>query len=158
MELHAQVFSEVYGGTGGVCGLRLPLEQQLSDPASAGFRYDDCDKCFRCDGVSCFEGARFVEGSGSFMLPPFALDNDGSWKLSPECAEWLPVELTRGDDVFKLAGVTMFANDHFTSLIRVDNQWHFYDGLKGQGELKVIDFLEMKKLKYCLCYAYYLLP
>lgn len=156
-ELSGQVLSEIYGSTGGVCGFRLGTEQQLKDPASAGFRYDENDKCWRCDGVSVFEPAAFVDKRSPFMLPPFSLNNDRSWTLSPVCVEWLPVELHVGSDSFRLAGVVLHAKDHFTTLILVGNKWHYYDGLHGEGVLATIDSANMKKLSLALCNAYYLL-
>lgn len=91
------------------------------------------------------------------MLPPVALDNNKDWKLRPLQAEWLPLEITLGDDIFSLAGVTMYRSDHFTSLVFVDEKWHYYDGLHGGGNLNAIDFTSMKKLDFSLCNAYYLL-
>lgn len=154
-----QIFSEVAGFAGGVCALRAPSEQVKPDQMSAGFYYDAVDKCWRCDGNSVRGDLVFVDNNSRFMLPPFALDNDGEWKLGPDCADWLPVEISASGDVFHLAGVTMYASDHFTSLILVDKQWHLYDGLHiGDGVLKAIELNEMKKLQRTLCYAYYLLP
>lgn len=156
-ELCDQIYSEILGGPGGVCALRLRAEQQLSKPDSAGFYYDDSDSCWRCNGNNVFEEAAFVDHNSRFMLPPVALDNDKAWKLSPSYAEWLPREIHLSGDIFCLAGVTMYEKDHFTSLILVGGKWHFYDGLQGEGVLKAIDSVGIASLKSFLCNAYYLL-
>lgn len=155
-ELSGQMLSEIYGSTGGVCGLRCDTGQQSEDPQSAGFRYDDNDKCWRCDGISVFGPASFVNNCEPFMLPPFSMNNDSSWTLGPAYVELLPVELHVGNYSFRLAGVVLHGKDHFTSLILAGNRWHYYDGLHGEGELARIDSANMKQLPLSLCNAYYL--
>lgn len=152
--LQAQVFAELLGATGGICGIRLE-GQTSQDPEKNGFHYDDGDHCWRCDGVTTFGEASFANDGSHWMLPPFALDNN-DWHLSPDWADWLPFQVTVGGKDFLLAGVTMSEPGHFTSLILLDKQWYFYDGLQGHGYLKPIGISELKRLKSFLCYAYYL--
>lgn len=129
----------------------------MNNPASCGFAYDPHDKCWRCDGVALFGEAVFAGTAPQMMLPPVVLNNDSTWRLSPDWAEWLPSEIKVGGSSFLLAGVTMHEPGHFTSLILVQHQWYFYNGLDGPGFIKPVSVSELKKLKFSLCNAYYLI-
>lgn len=156
-ELAAQAYSEVYGSTGGVCGLRLRQGQDLSDPAGSGFVYDSSDKCWRCDGVTTFGGTTFVGKGTQMMLPPLVLNNDKAWSLSMDWVDSLPDKITVDRDVFVLAEVTIHEPGHFAALILVGAQWYWYNGMDGPGMLKPVFVSQLKKLKFTLCNAYYLI-
>lgn len=150
------MFSELLGGVGGTCSIRCANFVATEDPKLCGFSYHDCDSCWRCDGATTIGEVSFAKVGQHFMLPPFALDNN-EWHLSPDWVESLPVVVTVAGEQFSLAGVVLSSPGHFTALILLENQWHFYDGLHGPGLLQPIDVLEIRKLKSFLCYAYYLI-
>lgn len=137
--------------------MRLDLPGKLSNPASCGFQFDSNDKCWRCGGVGVLGEVVFVGTVPQIMLPPLVLNNDSTWRLTPDWAEWLPADVKIGDDVFRLAGVTMHEAGHFTSLILVGHQWYYYNGLDGPGFFKPVSVSHMKQLKFSLCNAYYLI-
>lgn len=157
-DLHDQVFSEFHGCPGGMCRLRFHgCEASDKNAKLPGFYYDDGDSCWRCDGSTLIGKASFANDMLHWMLPPFALDNN-DWKLRPDWANFLPRRLAVCGQEFLLAGVTMAKPGHFTSLILVENEWYFYDGLQGAGYLETIDSFKMKNLSSFLCYAFYLAP